>query len=142
VSGSSPRNPAAATSAATTAVTTARVETSLSTGRVFQIVGTAPVNRPDHMPETCRRYCGSPSCRRRTVADLLLLTPSADGSAQVLPALALLGHRVRVLPSEPSALLDAPDSDVLLLDARRDLAGARSTCRLLRATGLTVPLVL
>ncbi len=76
------------------------------------------------------------------MADLLLLTPSAGGSAQVLPALGLLGHRVRVLPVEPSALLDAPDSDVLLLDARRDLATARSTCRLLRATGLSVPLVL
>ena len=47
-----------------------------------------------------------------------------------------------MLPVEPSALLDAPDADVLLLDARRDLAAARSTCRLLRATGLTVPLVL
>ena len=76
------------------------------------------------------------------MADLLLLTPSAGGSAQVLPALGLLNHRVRVLPVEPSALLDAPDADVLLLDARRDLATARSTCRLLRATGLSVPLVL
>ncbi|WP_182112264.1 MULTISPECIES: response regulator transcription factor [unclassified Actinotalea] len=76
------------------------------------------------------------------MADLLLLTPSAGGSVQVLPALGLLSHRVRVLPVEPSALLDAPDADVLLLDARRDLATARSTCRLLRATGLTVPLVL
>ena len=76
------------------------------------------------------------------MADLLLLTPSTGGSAQVLPALGLLAHRVRVLPVEPSALLDAPDADVLLLDARRDLAAARSTCRLLRATGLTVPLVL
>nr|WP_202627812.1 response regulator transcription factor [Cellulomonas sp. APG4] len=73
---------------------------------------------------------------------MLLLTPTAGGSAQVLPALGLLAHRVRVLPVEPSALLDAPESDVLLLDARRDLAAARSTCRLLRATGLTVPLVL
>ena len=76
------------------------------------------------------------------MADLLLLTPTAGGSAQVLPALGLLGHRVRVLPMEPSALLDAPDSDVLILDARRDLATARSTCRLLRATGLNVPLML
>lgn len=76
------------------------------------------------------------------MADLLLLTPSTGGSAQVLPALGLLNHRVRVLPVEPSALLDAPDADVLLLDARRDLAAARSTCRLLRATGLGVPLVL
>ena len=76
------------------------------------------------------------------MADLLLLTPTAGGSAQVLPALGLLGHKVRVLPMEPSALLDAPDSDVLILDARRDLATARSTCRLLRATGLNVPLML
>ena len=76
------------------------------------------------------------------MADLLLLTPSTGGSTQVLPALGLLAHRVRVLPVEPSALLDAPDADVLLLDARRDLATARSSCRLLRATGLTVPLVL
>jgi DNA-binding response OmpR family regulator len=76
------------------------------------------------------------------VADLLLLTPSTGGSTQVLPALGLLAHKVRVLPVEPSALLDAADADVLLLDARRDLATARSTCRLLRSTGLSVPLVL
>ena len=76
------------------------------------------------------------------MADLLLLTPTTGGSAQVLPALGLLGHTVRVLPMEPSALLDAPDADVLILDARRDLATARSTCRLLRSTGLNVPLML
>jgi DNA-binding response OmpR family regulator len=76
------------------------------------------------------------------VADLLLLTATAGGSAQVLPALGLLSHRVRVLPVEPSALVDAPDSDVIVLDARRDLVTARTTCRLLRATGLTVPLLL
>ncbi len=76
------------------------------------------------------------------MAELLLLTPSTGGAAAVLPALGLLAHRVRVLPVEPSALLDAPDADILMLDARRDLATARSTCRLLRATGLTVPLVL
>lgn len=76
------------------------------------------------------------------MADLLLLTSASGGSAQVLPALGLLTHRVRVLPVEPSALLDAPDADVVVLDARRDLVTARTTCRLLRATGLTVPLVL
>lgn len=76
------------------------------------------------------------------MAELLLLTPATGASAQVLPALGLLAHRVRVLPMEPSALVDAPDSDVILLDARTDLAGARTTCRVLQATGLTVPLVL
>ncbi|MGV8979415.1 MAG: winged helix-turn-helix transcriptional regulator [Cellulomonas sp.] len=76
------------------------------------------------------------------MADLLLLTSASGGSAQVLPALGLLSHRVRVLPVEPSALVNAPDADIVVLDARRDLAMARTTCRVLRASGLTVPLVL
>jgi DNA-binding response OmpR family regulator len=76
------------------------------------------------------------------LAELLLLTPSTGDASAVLPALGLLAHRVRVLPVEPSALLHAADADILMLDARRDLATARSTCRLLHTTGLTVPLVL
>ncbi|GAA2237052.1 two-component system response regulator GlnR [Rarobacter faecitabidus] len=76
------------------------------------------------------------------MADLLLLTATAGSSATVLPALGLLNHHVRVLPLEPTALIEAPDSDVVLLDARRDLVTARTTCRILRATGLTVPLIL
>ena len=75
------------------------------------------------------------------VADLLLLSSEPAGSTQVLPALGLLSHRVRVLPVEPSALLDAPDADVVILDGRRDLATARTTCRLIRSTGLNVLLV-
>ncbi|ROS78865.1 response regulator transcription factor [Cellulomonas sp. PhB143] len=76
------------------------------------------------------------------MADLLILTPSTGGSSEVLPALGLLSHRVRVLPMEPSALVDAPESDVVLLDARRDLVAARTTCRMLVATGIAVPMVL
>ncbi|MGC5167435.1 winged helix-turn-helix domain-containing protein [Luteimicrobium sp. DT211] len=76
------------------------------------------------------------------MAQLLVLTPTTGGSVEILPALGLLSHRVRVLPMEPSALVDAPDSDLVLLDARRDLVAARTTCRVLRATGMTVPLVL
>ncbi|MDR3069020.1 MAG: DNA-binding response regulator, partial [Cellulomonas sp.] len=76
------------------------------------------------------------------MADVLLLTSTPGDPAQVLPALGLLGHRVRVLPVEPSALVDSPDCDVIVLDARRDLVGARTTCRLLHTIGLAVPLVL
>lgn len=76
------------------------------------------------------------------MADLLMLTPESGDSAQVLPALSLLPHRVRVVPLEPSALLDAADSDVVLIDGRRDLAKARSTCQLMRSTGIDVPLLL
>jgi DNA-binding response OmpR family regulator len=75
------------------------------------------------------------------MASLLLLTSSPGTSSEVLPSLALLGHVVRVLPLEAAPLLDAPPSDVILLDARRELAGARQTCRLLRTTGTSSPLV-
>jgi hypothetical protein len=74
------------------------------------------------------------------MATLLLLTNAMSPSSEVLPALGLLGHSVRVAPAEVSALVDAPRSDAVLVDARRDLAGARSLCRLLRTTGLTAPL--
>lgn len=76
------------------------------------------------------------------MADLLVLTASAQGASAVLPSLDLLGHRVRVLPPEPSAMVDALDADVVVVDGRTDLASSRSTCRLVRATGIAVPLVL
>jgi DNA-binding response OmpR family regulator len=76
------------------------------------------------------------------VVDLLLLTAAPGGSAEVLPALALLAHRVRVAPVEPSALVDAGDVDIVVMDGRRDLVAARTTCRVVRATGLEVPLLL
>ena len=72
---------------------------------------------------------------------LLLLTDDVSPSAEVLPALGLLPDSVRVAPAEVSSLLDAPACDVVLVDARRDLARARSLCRLLRTTGLAVPLL-
>ncbi|HET8767398.1 MAG TPA: response regulator transcription factor [Pedococcus sp.] len=75
------------------------------------------------------------------MARLLLLTNALAPSADVLPALGLLTHQVRVIPAEPTALVDAPPADAVLLDARRDLAVARSLCRVLRATGMSVPLL-
>ena len=74
------------------------------------------------------------------MATLLLLTNAMAPSADVLPALALLGHPVRVAPLEVSALLSAPQHDAVLVDARKDLAAARSLCRLLRTTGVAAPL--
>ncbi|MFL6002783.1 MAG: DNA-binding response regulator, partial [Nocardioides sp.] len=56
------------------------------------------------------------------MSTLLLLTSALQPSAEVLPGLGLLGHhQVRILPSEGSALLDAPDADLLLVDGRQDL---------------------
>ena len=76
------------------------------------------------------------------MSSLLLLTPaSANAPTSVLPALGLLGHRVVVAPLEAAALLDAPPTDHVLIDARRDLVAARGLCRLLRTTGTTTPLI-
>jgi DNA-binding response OmpR family regulator len=75
------------------------------------------------------------------VAHLLLLTNTLAPSAEVLPSLALLSHHVHILPAEPAAMIDSPNADVVLVDARRELAAGRSLCRMLRTTGLSVPLL-
>ena len=73
---------------------------------------------------------------------VLLLTKALQPSAEVLPGLALLTHQVKILPAEGSALLEAPDHDLLLVDGRRDLAQARDLCRLIRTTGSQQPVLL
>jgi DNA-binding response OmpR family regulator len=75
------------------------------------------------------------------VSNLLLLTNALQPSAEVLPALGLLLHSVRVAPAEASALIDAAPADAVLVDARRELVQAKSLCRLLRTTGLDCPLL-
>ena len=74
------------------------------------------------------------------MSDLLLITGTLEPSAEVLPALGLLLHPIRVLPADASALVEAPPADVVLVDARRDLAHAKNICHLLHTTGLDCPL--
>ena len=76
------------------------------------------------------------------MSSVLLMTDAVEPSDHVLPALGLLSHQVRVLPAEAAALIDAPAGDLLLVDGRRDLPGARSLCRVLRATGSDLPVIL
>jgi DNA-binding response OmpR family regulator len=76
------------------------------------------------------------------MARLIMLTNSFGGSADVLPALALLSHQVRILPAEASTLIQAPTCDAIFLDARRELPAAKSLVRLLHTTGLASPLIL
>ena len=73
---------------------------------------------------------------------VLLLTKALQPSAEVLPGLALLSHQVKILPAEGSALLEAPDHDLLMVDGRRELAQARDLCRLIRTTGSDQPVLL
>jgi DNA-binding response OmpR family regulator len=76
------------------------------------------------------------------MSTLLLLSNSLQPSAEVLPGLTLLPHQVKILPAEGSALLDAPDVDLVLVDGRQELAHARDLCRLIRTTGSDVPVLL
>ena len=72
---------------------------------------------------------------------LLATRPGAAASDRALPALDLLRHSLRVGTYDVQALLSGADPDVVLVDARRDLLEARDLCRLLRTTGLRVPLL-
>ena len=76
------------------------------------------------------------------MSHLTLLTKSPQSSVEVLPALALLPHHVKILPAEASALIDAPPSDAVLVDGRHDLAQVRSLTRVIRTTGIECPLIL
>ena len=73
--------------------------------------------------------------------ELVLLTAAMQPTAEVLPALGLLPHSVTVLPLDAASLIDRPAGDLILLDARRDLAAARSFTRVLTAIGLSTPVV-
>lgn len=75
------------------------------------------------------------------MTDLTLMTFASD-PATALPSLALLSHRVRVLPMDASSLVKMPENTILLLDARDDLASAKTLCNLVHASGLPTPIVL
>lgn len=74
------------------------------------------------------------------MAQLLILTPAVNND--VLPALALLSHRVKQIPAEPASLITAPSCDLIMVDARHDLSSAKSLCKILTTTGIAVPLIL
>ncbi len=73
------------------------------------------------------------------MASILVLSP--EDASQVLPSLSLLNHRVRTIPAEPAALVNAPRSDVVMVDARGDLVQAKALCRILTTTGISAALI-
>ena len=76
------------------------------------------------------------------MAQVLLLTRALTPSSAVLPGLELLSHQIKVMSPEPTALIAAPEVDVILIDGRTDLPAVRSLCRLLETTGNTSPVIL
>ena len=75
------------------------------------------------------------------MARLLLLTNASGASADVMPALGLLQHDVKILPIEASVLVEPPAVDCLLIDARRDLPATKSFTKLITSTGVDVPIM-
>ena len=68
------------------------------------------------------------------MAQVLLLSDAPDDA---LPSLELLNHRVRAFPSEASSIVRAPNVDITLIDARKNLAHARSLCQLVKSSMLS-----
>ena len=73
--------------------------------------------------------------------DVTLLTKSRQPTAEVLPSLGLLPHHVTVLPMDAGALVDRNLGDAVVIDARRDLAAARTFTRVLGTVGVAVPVL-
>lgn len=69
---------------------------------------------------------------------LVLATP---GNIEVLPALSLLSHRVRAVPAQAASLVDLPTADVLVVDGTRDIAKAKTLCKLLASAGTSAPVI-
>jgi DNA-binding response OmpR family regulator len=97
---------------------------------------------PDPVPGSAadRRIRPIPSPPEARV-ELILLTGALQPTTEVLPALGLLSHQVTVLPQDAGALVDRSLGDAVLVDARRDLMGARAFLRLLTAMGTSVPVI-
>ncbi len=71
----------------------------------------------------------------------LLLVTEQPGPAPI-PELSLLPHPVTVLSPSDQVLTASADCDVVVVDARRDLVGAKTVCHLFAATGVVVPRLL
>ena len=75
------------------------------------------------------------------MAKILILTNASGGSADLLPALGLLQHEVKILPAEVSVLVDAPITDCIFIDARRDLPNTKAFTKLITTTGVSTPII-
>src|SRR3712207_9105165 len=74
-----------------------------------------------------------PSLEGDQVAELACLTGRAGGAKEVLPALEYLTHPVATLPLDGSSLLAAAATELVVIDATRDLSRAQALCRTLRS---------
>ncbi len=74
---------------------------------------------------------------------IVLMTSASQPTTEVLPALGLLNHHVRVVPARLDSMVgnSAGNEDVVIVDARMDLAGARTLCKMLNSSGVAAALI-
>jgi DNA-binding response OmpR family regulator len=75
------------------------------------------------------------------LSNVLLLTSGREPPADIVPSLNLLPHSVRVAPLGAGQVISGPVPDVVLVDARRDLALARRVLVSLRSMAAGVPVI-
>lgn len=79
------------------------------------------------------------------MAQLLLVSnevATGTPAERSLPVLALLAHDIQKVAADTQALTESARADLVVLDGRADLAGARMMSRLFQSSGSTVPLLL
>ncbi|HQY99654.1 MAG TPA: response regulator transcription factor [Propionicimonas sp.] len=79
------------------------------------------------------------------MAQLLLVSNEvAQGmpAERSMPVLSLLPHDIHGVAADTQALTESARADLVVLDGRADLAGARMMARLFQSSGSTVPLLL
>ncbi|MBP8921367.1 MAG: response regulator transcription factor [Micropruina sp.] len=79
------------------------------------------------------------------MASLLVVSnqlSSGQRPEEALPVLGLLAHDLRAAPADTSALTESATADAIVMDGRSDLASARTMCRLIASSGITLPVLL
>lgn len=76
------------------------------------------------------------------MAELACLTSRAGGTGEVLPALGYLSHIVTTEPLDAASLPLVSGSELVIVDATRDLARAQALCRALRSGDGALPILL
>lgn len=79
------------------------------------------------------------------MSHVLLVTFGAlapDEAMKTLPALGLLSHELVAVAADTQVLTESAEADMVVIDAREDLSGARAMCRLFASAGVTIPLLL
>lgn len=79
------------------------------------------------------------------MAQLLVVSndlAQGNPATRSLPVLGLLPHDIRGVAADTQALTESARVDLVVLDGRTDLAGARTMARLFTSSGSTVPLLL